>query len=209
MAVSSKKNSRLRKTLTKVGIYGCCGMLVLLLGGGAYILAHATKDTRHTADAIVILGSHSTDNGNRNPCLVARVAQGVALYQKHLAPKIIVTGGDDSDAPTNEAKTMAAIATAAGIPPDDLILEDKAMSTYENVTFSKKLLEQLHAKSVIVVTEPYHSPRAELVARANLKQQVYVSPAINSICWKNPRYTAKVTLREIIALYYYIVTGKI
>lgn len=58
---------------------------------------------------------------------------------------------------------MAAILRDAGVPEAAIALEDRSTSTYENVAFAR---EMLTAREVVIVTDPYHAPRAIVIARA-------------------------------------------
>ncbi|OGG18383.1 hypothetical protein A2721_00350 [Candidatus Gottesmanbacteria bacterium RIFCSPHIGHO2_01_FULL_47_48] len=148
----------------------------------AYILARAETDTKVKSDAIIVLGSRS---------------------------KILVAGGYNPDDHLTEAVEMAKYAEVAGAKVDDLILETKSTSTYENLLFSQKTLRSLGLDSVIIVSEPYHLPRADLIAqKLNVKHTV--SPATNSPCWNEGlAHINFYSLRDASALVYYKLTGKV
>jgi len=65
---------------------------------------------------------------------------------------------------------MAALARAAGLTPDRLILEDQSSNTLQNAGHALGLAARLGADQVVVVTDIPHLPRALLsfqaVARA-------------------------------------------
>ena len=50
-----------------------------------------------------------------------------------------------------------------GVDKKDIILEQKASSIYENVLFSKKILEKNNWDSILLVSSPYNMRRAALV----------------------------------------------
>jgi uncharacterized SAM-binding protein YcdF (DUF218 family) len=47
-----------------------------------------------------------------------------------------------------------------GSPADRILVEGDSQTTYENATFTKRLLEQRHIGEVVLVTEAFHMPRA-------------------------------------------------
>ena len=61
-----------------------------------------------------------------------------------------------------EAELFAAAALKAGIPPEAILIEDRSSNTGENVTFTRRLLQErnLHPSSFLLVHKPYMERRA-------------------------------------------------
>jgi uncharacterized SAM-binding protein YcdF (DUF218 family) len=117
------------------------------------------------SDAILVLGTSSLVDGQPNPCMQARVAEGVRLFEEGAAPVMVVSGGFDPRDGLVEAETMAALAIDMGVPADRVLLEVRATSTIENLTLTEELLlSEGFGTAMIVVTEPFHLPRAMLAA---------------------------------------------
>jgi uncharacterized SAM-binding protein YcdF (DUF218 family) len=185
-----------------------------------YISNKAQQDTKVKSDVILVLGGHAISGiscydpicqqgfvpkPHYNPCLVARVDHAVSLYKNHYAPKILMSGGTDKETNVNEAETMKKIAIEAGIPETDILVEKESTSTYENFALSQKIINEAGLHSVIIVTEPYHNARAELVA-SKLHYKYSLSPAIESTCWdqdKDKPFTNRDSSREALALIVY------
>jgi len=186
----------------------------------------AGQDTKVKSDVILVLGGHVyggtscygpicqqkgfVQNRRLNPCLVARVDHAVALYKDHYAPKILMSGGTDKEDNANEAENMEKIATKAGVPASDILLEKKSTSTYENFLFSQKILTEAGLHSVIIVTDPYHNARAGLVA-SKLQYQYTLSAAVDSPCWDQDKnnFTNRDSVREVWAIIGYKLLNKI
>lgn len=79
------------------------------------------------------------------------------LYRFGFATKVIMTGYGSS------VVVMANRAVQAGVPAQDIIMEDKSVSTYENAVYSKEIVLKQNYKSAIVVSSPYHMRRTKLV----------------------------------------------
>lgn len=79
------------------------------------------------------------------------------LYRLGLAPRIIMSGCGSS------ASKMAARAVQAGVRVQDIILEEKAESTYQNAIYSRDIVLKQKFKSAIIVSSPYHMRRTKLV----------------------------------------------
>lgn len=191
-----------------------------------YVANKAEQDTKVKSDIILVLGaksysypgsvgprswfgSSSPTSSHYNPCLVARVHQAVSLYKNQYAPKILMSGGNDKEDNINEAETMKKIAIEAGVPERDILMEKEATSTYENFALSKKILNEVGLNSVIIVTEPYHNARAELIA-SKLHYKYSLSPTKTSPCWdQNKYFTNWNFLKEALALISYKFLNKI
>lgn len=184
-----------------------------------YIGNIAKQDTKVKSDAIVVLGEGAiggiscfgprcsqgfTPHPQYNPCLIARINHAVTLYKKHYASKILMSGGTDKEDNTNEAEIMKTIAIQDGIPAADILLETKSTSTYENLAFSQKILEDAGLHSAIIVTDPATSGRAGLVA-SKLHYRYSLSPDMNTPCLHRSDYL----FREPLAIMYYLLLGRI
>jgi uncharacterized SAM-binding protein YcdF (DUF218 family) len=180
-------------------VIGALSLLLIVYVFGLVWLAIQVKDNARVSDAVIVLGARVNYNGYLNPCLLARVEHGAKLLRGGLAKFLIVSGGIDVEDGASEAKAMREIALRAGISSDQIILETKATSTFENLEFSKAILKTRHLRSVIVVTEPYHMPRAAMIAR-KLGLDFSSSPAPESACWSRWKHASKFFLREPFAV---------
>lgn len=133
------------------------------------------------AEAIIVLGCGAGSDGRASYCQIARVNAAVQLWQSGYAPYLIMTGGAARD--TTEAKMMADLAIAQGVPSEQIFQETRARSTVENMRFSKKILAEHNLKKVIIVTEPYHMYRAREMARDQSIEVVGWRPAVESRHW--------------------------
>lgn len=113
-------------------------------------------------DYIIVLGSGLF--GDKVPPLLAqRLDKGIQLYEKfHKKPTIIVSGGHGTDELLAEADAMAQYLLAKGIPPEEILIENQSRTTFENLTFSKAIMEQRQTSSyyALVVTNSFHALRA-------------------------------------------------
>jgi uncharacterized SAM-binding protein YcdF (DUF218 family) len=68
-----------------------------------------------------------------------------------------------------EPLVMKALAVSLGVPENAIILEDKAQNTYENIIFTKQIVESRHWNKVLVISSPYHMRRVAMVFNKNAK----------------------------------------
>lgn len=107
------------------------------------------------ADAIIGFGSH-------DQTIASRAAQ---LYKAGWASRILFTGylgkGTLGVFPKPEAELFAEIAVKEGVPPEAILIEDKATNTGENIHFAKRMFESkgMVPQKIIAVHKPYMTRR--------------------------------------------------
>ena len=81
-------------------------------------------------------------------------------------PKLIVSGGQGSDELIAEAEAMARYSDGTWVPEDAILIENRLSYFFENLTFSKRILEEeVFGKRVLVVTNSFHALRAGVFMR--------------------------------------------
>ena len=121
---------------------------------------------RKEPDSIIVLGSGLI--GDKVPPLLAqRLTKGKSIYDQFQGrPKLIVSGGQGADELTSEAEAMADYLMEQGVQKDAILIENRSRTTFENLTFSKAILEdQGLGKNVLVVTNSFHALRAGIFMR--------------------------------------------
>lgn len=124
-------------------------------------LVHLRK--RRNADYIVVLGAGIV--GDRvTPLLASRIEKGIELLSYNPNAVLIMSGGQGAGESIPESEAMAAYAAARGVERDKLIMEQKSVSTQQNLLFSRALMEK-QKPEIIIVTTAYHVFRALILAR--------------------------------------------
>ncbi len=113
------------------------------------------------ADAIVVFAGGVGESGRPGQGYEERVQHATELYNRGYAKHIIFSSGYLYA--FKEPLMMKALAVSLGVPEAAIILEDKAANTFENVKFSKEILDKSKWNKVILVSSPYHMRRASLV----------------------------------------------
>jgi len=129
------------------------------------------EDPLESADAVLVF------NGDPD---YERTLEAAQLYHAGYARYIVFSG---RGGPGDSAQSMAQVATQHGVPPQAILLEGEATSTYENVLFIRRLLIQYHVQKLILVTSPYHQLRAYLVARHILPGLTLINHPAPSRLW--------------------------
>jgi uncharacterized SAM-binding protein YcdF (DUF218 family) len=155
------------------------------------------------ADLIHVLGGEIT-----------RVDYALLLYHQGYGRKLFLTGGSSEDAPlpTSFAQRACARAIAGGVNPADLLVADAgALTTYDEALALKQALDEgLAARSVILVSDPYHMRRAGWIFRRVLGDwvKVLLAPVPFSLSWYHRRWwtdpaSQKMLKNEYRKLFYY------
>lgn len=101
--------------------------------------ANVYKRPSRSADAVIILGAQSYFEEKINPCLVARVDEGARLLKDGKVKYMIVSGGV-GESGVIESDIIAKLLLTRGVKKDQIILESKATSTYENLLYSREIM---------------------------------------------------------------------
>ncbi|KAF0115857.1 MAG: hypothetical protein FD149_1481 [Rhodospirillaceae bacterium] len=118
-----------------------------------------TDDQNDTWPVAIVLGAHVHPDGTPSPALCRRIAHAVGLYRTGKVSRIIVSGGPVTH-PLSEARIMARLAMADGVPASALLLEPYARTTLDNAIFSLALMQHHDIDCALVVTDACHLPRA-------------------------------------------------
>ncbi len=178
----------------------------IFLSSMIYVLTHAFIDTAQRSDAIVVLGTVTTKQ--EYPCLVSRVQHAAELYRQGIAPIIIFAGGKEPIDYAVEATVMKKVGLGEHIPEKSMLLEGRSRTTYENLLYTKSILTKNNLHSIIIVTDPYHEPRAALVAQKDGISYT-LSPATESSCSQQFPKNLKLLFHESLGIIYYKLTGKL
>lgn len=154
-----------------------------------------SPDGRQTT--LVVLGCKVKD-GSPSLMLKKRLDTAFDYLQSHENIKVIVSGGQGSDEIISEAECMKNYLVSRGLSPDRIFMEDKSVSTQQNLEFSKKIILQNSLdEHITIVTDGFHQLRAEMLAE-NLGMNAYNISAPTS-WWLVPTYW----VREWFGVLYY------
>ena len=110
------------------------------------------------SDVIIVLGCN-LDSFFINQ----RIEKTIELYKKNIAQYIIVTGKGKGK--ISEAMEMKKKLIECGVLDKYIYIEDRAMNTYENLIFSKKIMKMNGFKNAVIVSDGYHLARIKLICK--------------------------------------------
>ena len=144
----------------------CCLLACFMLVWFARMAA-ATRPGKDAASAkaAIVLGC-AVKQGRPCTTLQLRLDTAVRLWHEHTELIFIVTGGVSDPNEPSEAQVMATVLAEAGLPVEQIVIEDRALNTEENLAHSHELMEEMGiGDSAWLVTSDYHMWRASKIAR--------------------------------------------
>lgn len=151
-----------KKWLTR-GIFSLCACFIIMV---IFVGAYGKNDNvTYDEDAVIVLGAGI--RGDRVTQLLAnRLNKAAEFRERNPNAVIVVSGGQGPDEDISEALAMERYLINKGVPADKIIKEDASTSTYENLLYSKEILDTLYETSyeITVITNDFHIYRAVRVA---------------------------------------------
>lgn len=137
--------------------------LIPLLIAGAVVWQARTDEAR-TADAIVVLGA-AQYNGRPSNVLSARLDHALDLYERGIAPRIVVTGGRAEGDTYTEAESGFMYLEERGVPGSAILMESEGTDTWSSMRGVAEILEDTDVHRIMIVSDGFHLLRSELMAR--------------------------------------------
>jgi uncharacterized SAM-binding protein YcdF (DUF218 family) len=132
-----------------------------------YAWVHGRFPSKADSAAVVVLGAR-TIKGKVTPLLRGRLDKGIELQQLQHSPRpfMVPTGGQGHDEVEPEGVSMAKYLQEQGIDEAQILIEDRAKDTMENLRFSNALIrEQRPDGQLWLVTSDYHALRVAMASR--------------------------------------------
>ena len=182
----------------------CAGVLVV--GVTEALILHASLgDPDKQTDYMVVLGAKVNRDGP-SVSLWDRICAAYTYLDEHPGVIAVLSGGQGTDEPITEAECMYRELVELGIDPKRLWIEDKATSTWENLTFSLNLIEEKTGQRPVklgVLSSEYHLFRASLFAKKCGVAEFVGIPARTS----RPSQAVNHFLREAAGVWHFILLG--
>jgi uncharacterized SAM-binding protein YcdF (DUF218 family) len=140
-----------------------------------------------------------------SPVFEERLRHAVDLYNRGMAPKIILTGGFGDGATHSESEVGAKYVIGEGVPAGDVLLEKTSRTTWENLVEADALMKANGIGSVIIVSDPLHLKRASVMAD-DLGIDAVTSPTPTTR-YRSAGAKAEFLARELVFLHHHILFG--
>src|SRR6266516_1107362 len=172
-------------------------MIALTFGWAAVVVAVAlagAHDEARSADAIAVLGA-AQYNGRPSPVFRARLDHAAALYQRGLAPIVLVTGGVGTGDTLSESDVGRRYLVKEGLPETAVAALPAGSSTFSSLGGVARWFTGRDSRRVLLVSDGFHMLRLQILS-TRLGLVPFTSPAPNSPIRSSPRRNASYLLAE-------------
>jgi uncharacterized SAM-binding protein YcdF (DUF218 family) len=143
-----------------------------------WVVRESEQQEVRPADAIVVFGAAQYD-GRPSPVFRARLDHAFDLFQRHVAPVVITTGGAGGDPKYSEGGVGRDYLMHRGIPEPALVAETQGTDTAESAERVAVIMRKNRMRICIAVSDEYHVFRIrKLLEHEGIK--VYVAPRPDS-----------------------------
>ena len=168
--VGSERQMHVHETIHNVYASIFVYMECMLTGSVICGITAARNQPEYDKDFIIILGCWFRKDGTLPPLLRGRVDRALSFWreQKEETGKeavFIPSGGQGKDEPMPEGEAMRRYLIENGIPDNAIRPETKSRNTYQNMAYSKEILEETKpGGSAVFATTNYHVFRSGIWA---------------------------------------------
>jgi SanA protein len=133
---------------------------VAIITGSSQRHLYETTAEAPQAEAALILGAGVLKNGGLSSVLKDRVDQAIELYEAGKVGTIIASGNRSAD--YNEVDPIASYLLNHNIPRNDILTDYAGFDTYSSIYRARDVYG---VRSMLIVTQSFHLPRAVFIAR--------------------------------------------
>ena len=186
------------RKIGKTLVLALCVLLIAvgLIASRIYSFRNVRSDAQ--ADAAVVLGA-AVWSADVSPVFRERINHGIDLYRKGKVRKLIFTGGQGNPGEPTESAAAKKYALKNGVPAQDILIEEKSHTTFENILYAKQIADVEGIRRVLIISDPLHMKRAMAIA-SDVGLVAEPSPTPTT------RYVGLASQMELLAheTYYYI-----
>jgi uncharacterized SAM-binding protein YcdF (DUF218 family) len=149
-----------------------------------------------------------------------RITEMMYLAKHYPKAKIVFSGGNGNitGSSSSEAKELDKLLKKIGFDTSRIIFEGESRNTFENMAFSKKLINPKEGETWLLVTSAFHMKRSSEIFRSNGWDVIpYPAGYLTAGKYKvipnfeviDNMYKLQIVAKEIIGIMAYRLTGKI
>lgn len=163
--INAVTNHGVLKGIKYIITFGLCAFAA----AAVFLAAYGNTDNAvYDEDVLIVLGCGIHGDYPSTP-LINRLDAAIEYADKNKNALIVVSGGQGFQETVTEASAMEKYLLERGMDPSRIIKEENAASTYENMKFSKEILDDMlgdNSYKVTVLTNDYHVFRAVYIAKS-------------------------------------------
>jgi SanA protein len=152
--------------LSRILLVILASIIILAAAARIYIVISTYREIHQLSDqpeaqVALVFGAGLRRDGSPTAILRDRVQSAVELYKNGKVKKLLMSG-DNSNLDYNEPGAMREYALSLGVPESDIVLDYAGRRTYDSCYRAKSIFG---IESAILVTQPFHLPRALYTCR--------------------------------------------
>lgn len=165
--VAEKKKNRLIRYILYV-LFSICIITFVVIE--SVIIYYGHRKVEGGPELIIILGARLYGS-TPSPSLEERLDTGYDYLMTHENAIVVVSGGIGKGEDISEAAAMKDYLVEKGIKEDRIIVEDNSVNTFQNIIYSKKMIEEnlpdfdLDTETIGIVTNDYHVFRGVMMGK--------------------------------------------
>ena len=153
--------------------------VIIYITTKSYIYHEISK--ARASQTAIILGAQVLSKGRLSPVLKDRVDTAITLYEAKKVANILVSG-DNATASYNEVNPVRIYLLEKGVLEKDIFLDHAGFDTYSTMYRARNVF---NVSSVLIVSQPFHLPRAVFIARSLSVDAYGVSALSKKILFRN------------------------
>lgn len=164
----------------------CVAGLAVFAAVSIMVFSGVAEEAPRGLDYVIVLGARVKEH-TLSSSLQKRLDRAIEYAQENPDTVFVLSGGKGRDEPVSEARAMYEYMTYNGVDPRQLVLEERSVSTVENIAFSKLVIQADRARrrphvvwpagpgipdpvpdkplEIGVLTSDFHVFRAKMIAR--------------------------------------------
>jgi len=146
-----------------------CTLCLLYACITTFFVFHLNSTARQDSyKSIIVLGNSPNINDRPNFILKSRLDKAIELYKSGYSKNLIFTGAVMNGS-KSEAEMMKQYSIARGVLESDIIKEEVATSTVENIIFTQKIIDNspnLLGGTNLILTSNFHVKRTRKICHA-------------------------------------------
>lgn len=187
-------------SILAIGILPAVSLVIVTVALTARVLLYFPGNATFPVECALVFGAAVHRADDPGPGITRRTATAVRLLKEKKVQRLIFTGGKGSEAQQPEALVMRSLAMRLGVDPDVITVETEAASTWENLQFSRGLLQD--CDSLVAVSDAYHLARIMYLAERQGWTDLSTVPSDRL---PNVLFLGRSVLRELLAFFYYMI----
>ena len=166
------------------------------------LMVRAMNDyPKNSNTTLVVLGC-KVKNGAPSLMLRRRLDTAFEYLSQNESANAVVSGGQGDDEIISEAQCMKDYLVSKGISENRIFMEDKSVSTQQNLSYSREIIGKNNlSDNITIVTDGFHQYRAGMFAKKQGIETYSISGY--TTWWLVPTYW----VREWFAIAYYSIFG--